>query len=186
MQDHEQKLDEAKYFYDLMVESYQKELFKQFTFQMSAFLTAARSIIQYTYEQATNLRRVNDYNKLIETRPILRYFKEKRDINIHAKPVKPIQQVNLDLHSTLTIRTRESISIQVTEEDGSVSRDEKIEIPSTRYPEQKKEIEETGLKRTLYYRFEDWQGNEDVLTLSKQYLDNLYTLINEAHSIGLI
>lgn len=104
MLDQEQKLKEAEYFYDLMVDSFQKEMYDPFTYSLSAFLSAARSILQYTFDQAESNGRKKDYNKLITCRPILRYFKDKRDMNIHAKPVKPIQQVTLSIHWSLTVR----------------------------------------------------------------------------------
>lgn len=169
-----------------MVDSFQKEMYEPFNFHLSAFLSAARSIIQYTYERAELLRRLTDYNMLVSARPILRYFKGKRDINIHVKPVKSIQQVNIDVYSTITVRARDSVRIQMIEADGSISRDETYESPVSSHTEEEKATDVPGLIRSLHYRFADWQGDEDVLELSKEYLDNLRTFVNDAHSTGLI
>ncbi|OOC59062.1 hypothetical protein BBD40_25785 [Paenibacillus ihbetae] len=169
-----------------MVDSFQKEMYEPFNFFLSAFLSAARSIIQYTYERAEILGRKPDYNMLVSERPILRYFKGKRDINIHVQPVKSIQQVNIDLYSSVTVQTKESVRIQMIEADGSISRDETYETPASVQSRQEKDNDEPGPVRSLHYRFDDWPGEEDVLELSKEYLVNLRTFVNNAHSTGLI
>ncbi|APB70965.1 hypothetical protein PPYC1_11590 [Paenibacillus polymyxa] len=193
MSDQEQKLKEAEYFYSLMVDSFEKELYDPFTYNMSAFLSAARSILQYTHDRAVKNNRGGDYNKLIAQKPILKYFKGKRNVNIHEEPVKPIQQVFLDLHSTLTVRMKETVGIQVIGADGEILRDELSEPAEISNDSEvqvkahlKKITPSTGITSTLQYRFEDWTGDEDILEMSEQYLKNLREFIQGAILEGLI
>jgi hypothetical protein len=180
MLDQEQKLMEAEYFFSQMVESFNKDLLDSFTYNLSAFLSAARSIFQYTHDRAKTVGRVNDYNNLIATRPILRYFKEKRDVNIHVQPVKPVQQVTMSVHCS--IRIRENVDIQVIEPDGRISLDLTHESPAS--TEAEKPLPGPTISRQ--YRFEDWDDDEDVMKLSEQYLQNLRAFIQEARTNGLI
>jgi hypothetical protein len=98
-----QKLAEAKYFYDRMVEvqntvvSHNREYF---IYNFSAFLSASRSVLQYMLEEIEQkkdpiqqLEARQWYDKKMAASPRLKFFKDKRDINIHVSPIKPIGHI---------------------------------------------------------------------------------------------
>ena len=76
-----EKIEEAKYFYDEMIKKHKDR--KIFCFNLSAFLSASRSILQYALEEAkTKNNGQNWFDNHIHSNPIFRFFKDKRDINI--------------------------------------------------------------------------------------------------------
>lgn len=181
MSEQEQKLKEAKYFYNEMVSKFKDEFYDEFKFNLSAFLTATRSILQYTFEYANQNGKTSDYNNLVSNNHILRFFKEKRDLNIHTQSIKPVQQVTLDLHAT--IRVRESIRMIMTHPDGSIVERAYSEDDSTT---NHSKVNGSSPKRTLQYMFSDWNGDEDIILLSSKYLDELAVFIEGAKNNGLI
>jgi len=97
------KLDEAKYFYDRMVEVQKTEIKhnrEYFTYNFSAFLSASRSVLQY---MCTEIKQKKDpaakqeakkwYEGKMAASPNLRFFKGKRDINIHTTPIMPLGHI---------------------------------------------------------------------------------------------
>jgi len=98
-----QKLAEAKYFYDRMVEiqntvvSHNRE---HFIYSFSAFLSASRSVLQYMcreIEQKKDLVAKQEAKKWYDGKMTasqnLKFFKGKRDINIHTTPIMPIGHI---------------------------------------------------------------------------------------------
>jgi predicted lipid-binding transport protein (Tim44 family) len=127
MSDQEKKLNDAEYFYGELVDKFNNEQFEKFNYNLSAFLTATRSILQYTYESSKDKGKLNDYNKLISKNRIIGFFKEKRDINIHEVPVNSVQQINMDICATITIST--SSIITVLDSNGKVIEEKKSSNP---------------------------------------------------------
>jgi hypothetical protein len=98
-----QKLAEAKYFYDRMVEvqntvvSHNREYY---IYNFSAFLSASRSVLQYMW---TEIKRKQDlvpkqeakrwYEGRMAASPNCQFFKGKRDSNIHTTPIMPIGHI---------------------------------------------------------------------------------------------
>lgn len=180
MSNQELKLREAEYFYNKMVGDFQNELFESFSFNLSAFLTASRSILQYTHDYAKSTRKLNQYDDLVTNNPILIFFKEKRDLNIHTVPVQPIQQVNIAMQFSINIR--ESIKITRTDSDGNIIDESEYEQPNTNT----QNSHNNQTKRTLLYKFTDWDGEEDILELSEKYLKELRKFIINAKNESLI
>jgi hypothetical protein len=178
----ELKLKEAEYFYNEMISKFENELYEPFNYNLSAFLTATRSILQYTYDDANKLGKLKDYNNLVSNNKILKFFKEKRDINIHTVPVKTIQQVNLDLYCTITIR--ESVKITVMDSDGNVQ--EERNFGGSDDSNSRSSSQSSPLVRSLQYRFVDWPGEEDVIELSTKYLNELRKFIIKAKALKII
>lgn len=114
MNEKAQKLAEAKYFYDRMVEV-QKIVIQHnreyFTYNFSAFLTAARSVLQYMNEEIEQLKDPGAkqeakkwYEGRIAASPKLRFFRDKRDINIHVSPIRPIGHITAVVPGPVTFR----------------------------------------------------------------------------------
>lgn len=171
------KLEEARYFYSSM----QAEVNNPNTFQynLSAFLSAARTVLQYALEEAKRNNGQRWYDDLIANSNTLSFFKDKRNINIHAEPIKPRKDYAVTLKATITIST--SLSIKLMNESGDImeQRDIKKDKPPRELPKDDTTIE-------VKYRFADWKGNEDVMELSKTYLDELEQVIEDGIKRGFI
>ena len=140
---------------------------QSFQYELSAFLSAARSVLQYAYEEASGTSSGRQwYETEVSGEPILKFFKDKRNLNIHEEPIKPSRQIAIS--HTEHISISEAIRIEIRKEDGSIEvHEEKGELPSARPTE----TDETGVR--IRYVFDDWLGSEDVIDLSYQYLQAL-------------
>ena len=110
--------------------------------------------------------------------PTLRFFKGKRDINIHANPVSPIANYNATFKETLGLS--DSVSVILRDKNGNIKQQYSSESHS--------KSEEIKGQATIQvkYEFDDWDGNEDVLTLCQKYLQELERLVEDGVSKGFI
>jgi hypothetical protein len=173
------KLDEARYFYSLMHQTFDDK--EKFTFNLSAFLSSARSVLQYALEEA-KIKQGGQrwYDNHVAASPILFFFKDKRDLNIHYGPVIPIKYTDLVAHDTVHIS--DAVSVVIKGADGKV-----LQI-SPEIPKPQSEVRETkppAVGKT-YYRFSDWQGREDIFALSERYLDELQRVIEDGIRNGFL
>ena len=82
------KLDETAYFLDRMValQNARQEL----VWNLSAFLTAARTVAQYAREEATPKPGGQAwYDAAVAMHRSIKFFRCKRNLNIHLEPVEP-------------------------------------------------------------------------------------------------
>jgi hypothetical protein len=173
------KLAEAKYFYSQMHQEINDR--EKFTFNLSAFLSAARSVLLYVLEEAKTKKGGQQwYDNHITASPVLSFFRNKRDLNIHYEPITPIQHTDIITHNTVHL----SGSVLVVLDRG----DSKLYQSSPEVPKSQSEARETepqSLGKT-YYRFSDWQGKEDILTLSEKYLNDLQRIIEDGVQNGFL
>jgi len=173
------KLKEAKYFFSRMIES--KERIDGFIHNLSAFLSASRSILQYALKEAKATQGGEKwYSDNVSNSPILKFFRDKRDLNIHEEPVRPhaIHKVMI----TETIHLSDSISIVIKDRDGNV----KEEYTSPEELNLISEDQKSSVVSETEYRFDNWSGNEDVIILCKLYLEQLENLVKDGVKKGLI
>jgi len=172
------KLNEAKFFFSLM-EGEQVNR-QNFTFYLRAFLSASRSVLQYSIAEieANNIGQTW-YNDYVSKHSPLGFFKDKRDVNIHYIPVEPSLAINITIHETLSF----SESVRV------VKRDKDENIISDRTFEGTKAVTENKANKPkveYIYRFDEWNGTEDVLTLCSKYIQELENFISEGITKGFI
>lgn len=172
-----EKLEEAKYFYSRMIE--EQENIRAFKYYLSAFLSSARSVLQYAEREAKKKPGGKKwYDNYISNNPILKFFKHKRDINIHVKPVQPSAHIDVEIIEPLHIS--ESVSITVTDEKGNIKHQFRSEKP-------KPAITKPTMVKVMYkYRFKDWKGNEDVLELCQKYIEELEKIVKDGIKRGFI
>ncbi len=167
------KLEEAKYFYDRMLEVQMNREF--FTYNLSAFLSASRSILQYAYNKIKNdSDKKQWYNNWISKSPVLKFFREKRNINIHEMPITPSKYYEVTLKETIYV----SDSVIISSGDKKISSQNNKSLPS------KKDDHTPNVK--IMYKFSDWSGDEDVLTLCRIYLQELEKFIDEGIKKGFL
>jgi len=184
---HEQeKLKEAKHFYSRMKEEQGQEDRESFKYNLSAFLSAARSVLQYALKEVDpgeNPKAVPGakawYDNFVANSPVLKFFKDKRDINIHDEPIDP----RADIAVTITeqLHLSESIVVVVRDKDGKIKSQFSSEEPKPKPKRPKSSVES---KTT--FRFNDWTGNEDVITLCERYIQELEKAVKDGMSKGYI
>jgi hypothetical protein len=104
------KLKEAEVFYEEMAEHLNNGDPDKFRYKLSAFLNATRSCLQYLYERAKWWAKPKSIPPIIIDRSMLawydtkvaesktlKFFKHKRDINIHKAPIDPLHKQFVDL-----------------------------------------------------------------------------------------
>lgn len=162
------KLAEAKYFYSRMVEEQSNS--EIFLYNLSAFLSSARSVLQYAFSEVKgNKEGKKWYDSCLSASPILRFFKNKRDINIHTEPISPIKKVAVNSIETMGIS--DSVLVIHRDKNGNIIKKHSSES------HQKLESTKGQVTRQVEYKFSDWKGNESVLTLCQKYLQELERLI---------
>lgn len=172
------KLEEAKYFYFKMIEEQRHR--EIFTYNLSAFLSSARSVLQYALNEAkTKSGGQQWYDNCISASCILRFFKDKRDINIHTELIQP--QAYYKLEFSETIHLSNSISVTVTDKDENIK-----EQYCLNKPEPLLEESQAPVVMEIKYKFDNWDGSEDVLRLCQMYIQELENLIEDGVNKGLI
>ena len=167
------KLSEATYFYSQMSVNYNER--EKFTFNLSAFLSSARSVLQYALEEAKdNSGGQGWYDRKVTESNILKFFKDKRDINIHYEPVHPIQNISVTL--TAKIGLKVSASVIVKDAGGNIKYQSSSEPP---IPEKKSQQKQEPAQVTVRYVFSDWSGTEDIISLCQKYIDELDNFVND-------
>jgi hypothetical protein len=190
------KLGEADYF--ILRAKEECEVRENFIYNLSAFLTAARSVLQYTLEEVdlgkNPLAKPGAkawYDGFMSGNAILKFFKDKRDLNIHVGPVEV--RMDVDIMVTHTIFASESVTVKISRPDGS----EEI-IPSPADSKEEPKGPSSSVESKSTYGFKDWEdycrsnnikeytGNEEVITLCEKYIQELYRLIEEGTRNGFI
>lgn len=173
-----EKLAEAYYFYSRM----SVELHDRFPFvcNLSAFLSAARSVLQFACKEAKPKPGGQQwYDNLMNRSSILSFFRDKRDINIHEQPVKPLLHAEEIL--TSTVHFSGSVSVTHPDVNENVSYQSRPAIS-----ESKPKKSESPALGTIRYRFADWKGVEDLMILCELYLQELQQVIEDGVKNGFL
>lgn len=174
-----QKFLEAKYFYKGMIETETSR--EHFSYNLSAFLSAARTVLQYALEE-TKLKRGGQawHDKFIANSNVFRFFIDKRNVNIHEEPVPLKAQHNISINETIHIS--DSIHIKMIDKQGKVISEYHSPDSAKKKPEQ----DSSSVSSKTVYKFDDWMGSEDVLLLSEKYILELDSFLSEGISKGFI
>jgi len=168
-----EKLGEAQYFYSRMIVEEKNR--DDFRWNLSAFLSSARSVLLYALEEARPKRGGQQwYDNCISTRPVSKFFKDKRNISIHIEPVKP--RVDYDLTLKDNVYLSGSLSIVVRDKDGNIKHQYSSGEPKQN-PKPKQPRTPATLK--IKYKFDDWSGSEDIPTLCQMYIQELEDIIRD-------
>jgi|SRR3989344_9591 len=172
----EDKLQEALFFYKKMEESVEVNF--AFKYFLSAFLSASRSVLQYLLEEVKGETGGQYwYDNKISKSDILKFFKDKRDINIHKNPV--------EIKKGIGIKTQEKINI--SESVSIIVRDNKGNIKDKYFSKSDPQKDNSKIASTIeiVYSFDNWSGDENVLELSKKYLQELNKIVSERGNHGV-
>ena len=176
------KLEEAKYFYSKMIDEQENK--DAFIHNLSAFLSAARSVLQSALKEAsTKSGGQKWYDSLMASSPVLKFFKDERDVNVHTEPILP--KAHYTLHAEGGVYMFGSLSAVVFDEDGKIK--QQIEGPANPSTKQDEPNQKSKpIPNEVKYMFDSWNGNEDVLTLSKKCIQELGDVIQDGVIQGFI
>lgn len=167
------KIEEAEYFLSKMREEVNKP--GHFQYVLSAFLTAARSVLQYTLEEAKKKTGGQAWHdQMMATSPALKFFRDKRDVNIHEEPVS--LSTGITTGDRCVIGLGESVTVVKRDAEGKVI--ETITSPQSS-PHQNLTSPPSMAPVTYRYLFPDWNGQEDVLNLSEKYIQELKVFVQD-------
>lgn len=176
----QRKIDEAKYFLSRMDPDEKDPT--EYSYDLSAFLSAARSALQYALEEARSKTGGQAwYDSAIGAYDITKFLKDKRDLSIHVKPVVPNKTTNVDITESVAV-TDALVSITITRADGTV---EKSESTESGKPRPSNSTASTSSVFSEFY-FQDWSGEEDVNTLCKQYLHQIEIIVSDGRKRGFL
>jgi hypothetical protein len=173
------KIREAEFFYALAWNEERKindnpDRFKWF---LSAFLSAARSVLQYAHKEAVGESVPTPHTPCSSTfrggkpggrlwyenamkSPVFQYFKEKRDVNIHARPINAIKEISLVIEESMWM-------------------DAMPPLPGLVGPS-------ATVTASDKYKFADWLGPDGVLQLCEKYLRELGAFVSDGQTKGFL
>jgi len=173
-------LGEAKYFYSQMSANFNDR--EKFTYNLSGFLSSARSVLQYALEEAKGRSGGQVwYDRRVSASNILSFFKDKRNVNIHDEPVRPIQ--NASVRITAKIGISVSVSAVVRDANGNIKSQSSSETPQQ---EAQSQTTEKPASLEVRYLFSDWTGAEDIMTLCQKYIGELDYFVNDGIEQGFL
>ena len=176
---HEQdKIDEAAYFRRGMsrVESDPTA----FRYELSAFMTAARTVLDYARRAASRHRKGQEwYRKRLKDGAVLRDFKDWRDRNVHSEPVLPQQAIHVAKEEHVGIG--ESWQVTLLGPGGDVVTQR--ESPPATAPSPSPAPPATVVYR---YTFPDLTGPEEIPILCDRLLNALRDVVADGQGRGLL
>ena len=171
------KIKEAEHFLSKM--KTEQDNRENFEFSLSAFLSAARSVLQYAFEEVKKAKtnEMKWYESSVSGSSIVGYFKDKRDTNIHEEPIRP--RKDFDITITESAGVKESLSAEIKRSDGKVEKKSILDDIETK---QKPKKSKASVVSKSTYRFNDWNGDDDVLTLCESYVKELKKIVQDGVS----
>jgi hypothetical protein len=174
------KIEEAQYFLNRLSDPHLE--IREFSFELSAFLTAARSALQYALEEA-RLKPGGQawYESQVKAAEAVKFFKEKRDVSVHAEPVIPKKVINIKMEEHLGIG--DFYSIEIINPDGTVVPDAPQETTTQQYTSG---ITRASSSASVTYHFSDWPDQESVAELCAEYLQQVSEIIHNGRVLDFI
>jgi hypothetical protein len=168
------KIGEANYFLGRMTKK--SHDYPAFPYNVSAFLTASRSALQYMLKEAAQKNGGQQwYDDSINSDPALPVLRDMRDINIHEQPTL----TNFHITIPANLVPRGSLSGRHTDKDGNIIDERKLDAPETeRLPAEPQSIKGA-------FVFDDWP-NEDCLALCARYLKIIQQIRADGISKGFL
>ena len=173
------KLQEGAYFLRQMSSSLQEP--QVFRFNLSAFLSAARSVAQFAWKEArTKSGGQTWYDAFVANDRLSGFFKSRRDSNVHD------DIIHLDGHVDVFVRDAAHVSersvVEKFDRDGNL-----IEVVEGEGSDSNLDAEwTTDYRFVAHYRFAEWEGPEEIPELCAQYLESLRRLVADGRAQGIL
>lgn len=176
MSDTRDKLVEAEYFVERMAETQSDR--DAFKYNLSAFLAAARSVTAIMQKEFDKMYSFKDwYEEMqakLQSNDTMRLLKNKRDVTIHQRPVRPRAHVNVSTAERETLT--DSMSVVITRPDGTIERQESGPTPD---PMPARPDTETEPEWRWYF---DELPDKDVVTACEEHIAKLDIIVRECES----
>ena len=164
-----QKLDEAEYFRRGMDRV--ANCPTSFRHELSAFLSAARTVMQYLTKECEKEGCLRWYEDKMDDQ-MFKFFRCLRNMNIHDHPIRPREDVTLKQNERLGVS--DELLIKRTDKNGNPSQAEKVAGTRSRAQEP------TESERTVKYSFVDWPCDQkDVQKLCDKYFGALKAVLDD-------
>ena len=164
-----QKLEEAKYFLSQMQANIENP--KNFAFNLSAFLSAARSV---TFVMRSEFARFSGFDGWYKSKQEemngdgdFKFFNDMRVVTIHQRTVTPHRKTHITISETISA----SLTRKVVDKDGNVVSERTSEPKAEKSPEEK-----VTIKHSWYF---EERPDEDLLELCNAYVQKLEKLVDE-------
>lgn len=168
------KLREARYFLRRMNEVLGEP--EEFQFNLSAFLSAARSVSQYVHKEASHAAGGQKwYDDRVSQEPLVLFFKTERDSNVHVRPV-PLDG-NVDVFASDGGHLTEHAIVEKRDAAGRLI--EVVESVTDPVPP----TVEPPFHLVFHYELPGWAGPEEVPELCQNYLIALTTLVTDGRRL---
>lgn len=172
------KLGEAEHFLALMAQDRNDPA--PFKYWLSAFLSAARSVLQYAREEARSRARGQAwYDRAVSTRDLVVFMKDQRDANIHVEPVALNNDVTIALSGIVAMAA--ALTAVLHRADGAVTATQAAESAPAPLA-----MTQPPVSAKYTFRFPRWPYPHDVLTLCTDYLDQLCQVVDDGIGSGFI
>jgi hypothetical protein len=153
------KIDEAIYFLTGIQRAVDDQ--QATRYEVSAFLSATRSVLQYALKEAAGKAGGQRwYDQIIKVDSVVDFLKDSRDINVHERPVPMLT------HTTFHVGTA-AMSI-------SSSSATPLAPPEPPAP------------RSYRYEFKGWSGPEGVAALCARYLNEVTRIVADGQAQGFL
>ncbi len=157
---------------------------EHFKHEANAFLSSARSVLQYARKEAlTKAGGQQWYNATMAADALLPFMKNQRDSTIHDRPVQPGVSVTIYVNPAAVVASVLPASIVITDEAGNVI--EQHDPAPAPPPKPNPELLPPP-PATYTYHFAAWSGSQDVETLCQWYIGRLETIIADGVQRGFI
>ena len=167
----QQKLEEARFFFERMIDNQNDP---DFTYYLSAFLSAARSVLQILYKKCREQGKYSWYDDQVKNE-IVTFFKCKRNFNIHEGH-NP-QTIKMRVSSEIILG--DSIGIEKCEEGKPA---EQISLPKLPF----KESCSFPVTRKIHFSDPDAPCGGEIFALSRSYLEKLNCILEAARKCGIL
>ena len=181
---HEQaKIDEAQYFLAQLPRLVNQR--QEFNYTLSAFLSAARSALQYACKEASAKPTGQAwYDGQVSRKPVVKFFKDQRNISIHVNPIKP--SANIQGSVTERVHASDSFAVTIVRKDGTVETDDAAEAVVSSPGADERAAPGTVSSAEYEYFFRDWSGSEDAIALCEMYLDQVRAIVGDGAANGFL
>ena len=171
----EDKLQEAAYFLAQMGSLLREP--EAFRFNLSAFLSAARSVAQYARKQARSKPGGQAwYDGFVGQDRLISFFTSTRDANVHDQLV-PLEG-HVDVYAKDTAGLWEHAVVETFDRDGNL-----VEVIQGGRHQADIDAEwTTDFAFVPHYRFVDWIGNQEIPELCKRYLEALRAFVSDGRT----
>lgn len=173
----QEEIKEAEYFLSRM--RHEKDRPEYFCYNLSAFLTAARSVLQYAQDEIKGkIGGQYWYDSQVSARPVMGFFKDKRDLNVHVEPVNLRRDVTINVFDAVHLTVAPSVEIG--------NQERSMVTPTESEQTSPQEIGTEPPTLGCKYFFQDWRGSEDVIELCRQYLDKIKEFAKDGVDKGFL